>query len=351
MPHYLPVEHRPVPSPAPVDRNHLEVQVLILQSSIAAFYCVGAAMGYFAAEPAARWGSVAWVGGYHLFHAWYILFRKNRQRPWALIEVMTPALDVSCITAAWMANADPNSAFWAIYLYALVGYARRIHGVAYGALAGFIVANLAISRIIISPGPLPSAFDADFVTMVVVAVAMAALASAIGTAWRNAERQARALAEVDPLTGLANRRHFFEWLDTFADDPKAAFAVLMLDLDDFKRLNDEHGHLYGDDVLASVATLLASNLRAGDHVARYGGEEFVIALPGTGLREAHRIADRLREAVSEEAPTTVSIGCAERAPGEDAESTIRRADQVLLAAKRHGKNTVRTAKPPRQAAA
>ncbi len=340
-----------MPSPAPVDRNHLEVQILILQCSLAAFYCVGAGMGYFVAEPAARWGSVAWIGGYHLFHAWYILFRANRQRPWAAIDVLTPALDVSCITAAWMAHADPNSAFWAIYLCALVGYARRIHGVAYSALASFIIANLAISRIIISPGSLASAIDVDFVTMVVAAAAMAALAAATGSAWRNAERHARALAEIDPLTGLANRRHFFEWLDAFAEDPEAPFAVLMLDLDDFKRLNDEHGHLYGDDVLASVAWLLASNLRAVDQLARFGGEEFVIALPGTGLREAHRIADRLREAVSGGAPTTVSIGCAERALGEAAESTIRRADQVLLSAKRHGKNLVRIARPPRRAAA
>ncbi|MBI5946713.1 MAG: GGDEF domain-containing protein [Chloroflexi bacterium] len=340
-----------MPTPPPADRNHLEVQVLILQCSIAAFYCVGAGLGYFAAEPAARWASVAWVGGYHLFHAWYILFRRNRERPWELVEVITPALDVSCITVALLAHADPNSAFWAIYLYALVGYARRIHGLAYAALASFIVANLATSRLLLSPGSFSSAVDADFVTMIVVAVAMAALAAAIGTAWRNAERQARALAEVDPLTGLANRRHFFEWLDTFAADPDAQFAVLMLDLDDFKRLNDEHGHLFGDDVLTTVATLLARNTRAGDHVARYGGEEFVIALPGTGLREAHRIADRLREAIFGQAATTVSIGCAERAPGEDAESTIRRADDVLLAAKRNGKNTVRTAKPPRPVAA
>ena len=340
-----------MPSSAHVDRHHLEVQVLILQCSIAAFYCVGAAMGYFAADSAARWGSVVWIGGYHLFHAWYILLRKNREHPWAVIEVITPALDVSCITAAWLAQADPNSAFWSIYLYALVGYARRIHGPAYGLLAGFIVTNLAVSRLIISPGPLRDAIDADLLTMVVVATAMAALASAIGTAWRNAERRARALAEVDPLTGLANRRHFFEWLDDFASDPHAPFAVLMLDLDDFKRLNDEEGHLFGDDVLASVARLLASNLRSGDHVARYGGEEFVIALPATGLGEASEIAGRLREAVSGRTPTTVSIGCAERAPGEDAESTIRRADDVLLAAKRKGKNTVRTARPPRPAAA
>jgi diguanylate cyclase (GGDEF)-like protein len=116
----------------------------------------------------------------------------------------------------------------------------------------------------------------------------------------------------------------------------------MLDMDDFKRLNDEHGHLHGDDVLANVAGVLTDSVREGDLVARYGGEEFVIAMPGTELNAAADIAERLRLAIFDATPTSVSIGCAVRRPGEPAEAVLKRADDLLLAAKRTGKNAVRS---------
>lgn len=323
-------------------QRRLELQVLLLQSGIAAFFCAGAAAGFFGLQGAPRWLSIGWVGGYHLLHALYILRYRAAGRPVAWIEAATPALDVSCITTAWLALDQPDSAFWAVYLYALVGYARRIHGRNYAVLAIFIIANMAIGRMVIIGGSPGEAIDANLVTMVALGGAMALLASATGTAWRTAERHARALADIDHLTGLANRRTFLEWLEHEAEDPRAAFTVLMLDMDDFKRLNDQEGHIYGDNVLVSVARLLEGCLRDGDRLARYGGEEFVVALPDTAPAETERIADRLRQAVANSAPTTVSIGCAERAPGESAASVLRRADDLLLQAKRLGKNVVRT---------
>ena len=332
----------PVPATGRKARARLEVQVLILQSCIAVFYCVGAATGLFGMAGTARWASIAWIGGYHVVHAWYVVgYRiRNRQKRW--FEVATPLLDVSCITAAWLALADPESAFWGVYLYALVGYGRRIQGRAYLLVAIFIIANIVIGHGVVGGGGADGWVDADLVTMVVLATAMATLSAAIGTAWRNAEQQARTLADTDSLTSLPNRRSFLQWLDEHTADANAHFCILMLDLDDFKRTNDEHGHVYGDFVLVAVARVLGASVRPHDKVARYGGEEFVIALSEIGLAEASVVAERLREAIEEDTPITVSIGCAERARGETADGVIRRADDVLLAAKRHGKNTVRT---------
>jgi diguanylate cyclase (GGDEF)-like protein len=184
--------------------------------------------------------------------------------------------------------------------------------------------------------------NADLLTMVVITAAMASLSHAVGSAWRLAERRARILAETDPLTGLANRRIFLERLERLASEPEQDFALLMLDLDDFKRINDEYGHLRGDDVLARVAKLLADNVRDADQVARYGGEEFVIAMPHSNLTEATAMADRLRARVFEATPASVSIGCAVRVAGEPFESVLKRADDLLLSAKRTGKNAVRS---------
>jgi diguanylate cyclase (GGDEF)-like protein len=245
----------------------------------------------------------------------------------------------------WVALGDAHSALWAVYAYALVGYARRIHGRWYLALACFIVLNLMAAKAWLSVDEGEPAVDSNLVIMVFLTAAIASLANLIGSAWRRAELQARVLAQTDPLTGIANRRTFLQDLDALAMDAEGTFSVLMLDLDDFKRLNDAHGHLHGDEVLVLVASTLADNIRAGDRLARYGGEEFVLALPGTGPAEARAIAERLRTAVYSASPTSISIGCATRERGEPAESVLRRADDFLLAAKRHGKNRVRALEP------
>jgi diguanylate cyclase (GGDEF)-like protein len=210
-------------------------------------------------------------------------------------------------------------------------------------LASFIVVNVIFGWLVISLiDDQGLEMNAYLLTMVVLAAAMASLSHAIGAAWRHAERQARILAETDYLTGIANRRVFLERLEAMADDPAARFSLLMLDLDDFKRLNDEVGHIHGDDVLARTAKILSENVRDGDLVARYGGEEFVVAMPNLSLTDATLTAERLRHAVFEETPASVSIGCAVREHGESAQSALKRADDMLLTAKRTGKNAVRS---------
>ena len=213
----------------------------------------------------------------------------------------------------------------------------------YFVLASFVVLNVVFGWLAIAVGDGEAIMmNGDLATMVVITAAMASLSHAVGSAWRNAERRARFLAETDPLTGISNRRVFLERLEALASDPGQPFAMLMIDLDDFKRLNDEFGHVHGDDVLANVAGILTESVREGDFVARYGGEEFIVAMPGTTLPDAVAAAERLREAVLDYTPTSISIGCAAREPGEPAAPVIKRADDLLLVAKRTGKNAVRS---------
>ena len=162
-------------------------------------------------------------------------------------------------------------------------------------------------------------------------------------------------ATIDALTGLHNRY----WMDDIFDreikrSERDALAVclLMIDVDHFKRLNDQYGHLAGDKVLAAVGNNLSKPLRPNDLVARYGGEEFSVLLPETTLDNATAIAERLRERVSVVAPgevngtalpkVTVSIGVAEFMPGESLRSLIASADNALYRAKKAGRNCVRT---------
>lgn len=320
-------------------RVRLEYKVLALQSAIAAFFCIGAVAGVFGTGGTVPYWTAGSIAGYHVAHAAYVLACRGPGRPIRWVESITPLCDVACITAGWTLMGDPAQPFWAAYLYALVGYARRYEGRGYAVLAVFIVANLVIGHTLISLGAGTPPVDGRILTMIVLTAAMGVLAGAIGDGWRRAERKARQLAEIDPLTGIANRRTFLERLDELSQT-KSVFSVLMLDLDDFKHLNDEFGHLHGDAVLERVARVLADNIRDGDRLARYGGEEFVVAMPGAGLPEASEVAERLRQAIFAHTPTTVSVGCAARHPNEPAIDVLRRADDQLLSAKRTGKNTV-----------
>lgn len=159
-------------------------------------------------------------------------------------------------------------------------------------------------------------------------------------------------AERDPLTDLPNRRALVQTLESELNGAVftgAACSVLFCDVDHFKKINDEHGHVLGDDVLKAVAGALSGRVRADDTVARFGGEEFVIVLPHTDSRGAMRIAEDLRSAV--ERITTfsfsvqVSIGVAtsEKASRLSAEELLAAADGALYAAKRAGRNRVRLA--------
>jgi diguanylate cyclase (GGDEF)-like protein len=165
--------------------------------------------------------------------------------------------------------------------------------------------------------------------------------------------EVRELTITDPLTGLANRRHLDSVLDqalTQAARGNGTLALLMVDIDHFKSLNDTYGHQTGDDVLRLVAQTLARDLRAGDLAARYGGEEFSIVMPGATGPEVSEAAERIREAVTRiehEVSVTISIGVA-WAPqhGVDRVTLTEAADGALYTAKHSGRNRVALAPVP-----
>lgn len=318
-----------------IERARIERQMMLLQCLIALAFCGAVVVQLFGPRSTASVLAVGWITGYHLLYAPYALAFRSRSKPLYLVELLIPVLNISCITAGLLALGDPNSPLWAIYLYALVGHTRRYTGRRYWSVALVTILNAALVRLALDHGP-----TVQLPVVILLCSAMAVMAYTIGAAWRQAERDARTLAETDPLTGISNRRFFHETLDALALNPARSFALLMLDLDNFKHLNDQFGHQHGDAVLEHTARLLRDSVRAGDVVARYGGEEFIIAMPEATLDDARLVAERIRAAVVAQTPTSVSIGCAVRGFHETPDAVIRRADNLLLSAKRSGKNTV-----------
>jgi len=160
-------------------------------------------------------------------------------------------------------------------------------------------------------------------------------------------------AVTDVLTGLHNRRYMAGQLQSLigrANHGGEPIAVLIIDLDHFKLVNDSFGHDVGDEVLREFAVRLATNVRAVDLPCRLGGEEFVVVMPGTSLEDAQRIAERIRRDISTEPfralagrealSVTVSIGVAASVAGDTPESLMKRADQGVYAAKAQGRDKV-----------
>lgn len=175
------------------------------------------------------------------------------------------------------------------------------------------------------------------------------------TAQVRLERVLRMEANHDPLTGLFNRRAFFDRAQVaFQQLPEGAndthrFALVMFDIDHFKRINDLHGHPVGDQVLREVAHRAKSILREGDVLARYGGEEFIVLLSAACKEDARAAAERLRTVIDAQPvqldrqaiAVSISVGLALRkGEAETLQRTIERADANLYRAKREGRNRV-----------
>lgn len=166
----------------------------------------------------------------------------------------------------------------------------------------------------------------------------------------------RQMAATDPLTGVANRRALNERLVAsvaLLERHGQPLSVLLLDIDHFKPINDQHGHATGDAVLVELAGLMSEQLRVSDLLGRWGGEEFMVLAASTPLGAAVELAERIREATmacrfSHGQPLTVSIGVAQAQVGERPEQLVARADVALYEAKRLGRNQVRQHRPDAQ---
>ena len=161
------------------------------------------------------------------------------------------------------------------------------------------------------------------------------------------------LANTDSLTRLANRRAFDAHIATIGSDKKAAMysALIFADIDHFKRINDTHGHIVGDKILAYVAGIMRSKPDKDAFVARIGGEEFAVALENTTEEEASQCAESIRGAVEEKkfintktgvnyGPVTISLGLCMASEASDPNELYRKVDQALYASKNSGRNRV-----------
>lgn len=153
-------------------------------------------------------------------------------------------------------------------------------------------------------------------------------------------------ASHDPLTGLLNRREFYRIVDSAAFKP-TGFCLLLVDVDNFKAINDSYGHQKGDEVLLTISRILESTVTHQDKIYRWGGEEFLLFLPERSIEMALQMAESIRLAVSgyqladHPGPVTVSIGVADHQDDEEIDQLFNRVDKALYAAKKEGRNQVR----------
>mgnify|MGYP000900407655 CR=1 FL=1 len=257
--------------------------------------------------------------------------------------MVAPSICLAAAIQSWRRGFGPAKYFiiaWSILLVGLTLYS----------LGGIYIPRTFITRYTIPIG---------------VAIESILLSLALGariSSWREEremllERQnlLRHLSVTDGLTGLYNKRHLMDALGremARAQRSGEPLSLLVLDVDDFKRFNDRHGHLEGDHVLLALARVLRGQARAGDFACRFGGEEFALVLPGTNLEDARLVAERVRQAFAATPLTpggqaavhcTVSVGVAQMHPGDKDQELLARADRAMYQAKRQGKNQTVTA--------
>jgi diguanylate cyclase (GGDEF)-like protein len=259
------------------------------------------------------------------------------------------------------ATAAAVLTMWVLWLHLLVMLALGLYALSIGRMAsGYFtlamvsaVGSVGVTQVAVL-GWVPLNEASFRILEAGMAVCAAVLALALAQFVRHqvdqrldAERQARS----DPLTGLANRRGFQEQSEVplqLALRHRRPLSVLLLDVDHFRRVNEQYGHAIGDKVLQELAQFLTWAARRADIVARWGGEEFVMLLPETSGAEATSLAERVRATIHElsiscgevDVRITVCLGAAQLLPGQNLEQTLVAADEALGRAKRLGRNRV-----------
>jgi len=249
------------------------------------------------------------------------------------------------LAVAVIATGGPTSP--ALMWFALPAVTLGVRFEPWGMVVGtiYILVLFLISTVAIDPGG-----AVDHSQSLIAAAALILCTVILSGALVESDRAHRRRSTLDPLTGLFNRNALEQRLAELDGQPSneeegLSHALLLCDLDHFKRVNDQLGHAAGDAVLQDVAYVMRAALRAGDSIYRVGGEEILVVLPGAGEVEAVEIAERLRLAVRDRRPVgvavTVSIGVAVSQPETvDTDDLVNRADGALYAAKASGRDTV-----------
>ncbi|MFL5846157.1 MAG: GGDEF domain-containing protein [Solirubrobacteraceae bacterium] len=245
-------------------------------------------------------------------------------------------------SASLTGGVDSEALMWLAIPIVTVSARLTTHG---------LIAAVAITEVLLVASALTSGPQAliDDPTSVLFALATVAAVAILSAALMNSDLHHRSKSVIDPLTQMLNRGALVGRATELAEQSRISgdpVAVIVADLDHFKKINDTHGHQTGDAVLRDVAYMIRKELRAFDLAYRLGGEEFLILLPGSGEPGAALVAERLRETIATReiagVNVTISCGVAASAPGNafDFDAVFARADYALYAAKKAGRNRV-----------
>ncbi|MGJ8484154.1 GGDEF domain-containing protein [Pseudoalteromonas sp. SYSU M81236] len=280
-------------------------------------------------------------------------------RTGALVLVTSIILSIIlllCMSLVYTGGKENTALYWLMF-YPIVSYVTL--GLRTGSI---LVGSMYLSALVLLLGPDigQARYGPVEMSRFLASFTMVILFSAISEYFRQKSHQKIAditLIEkrdalTDPLTGLANRRYIYEHIQPRLEAEAANYlpmSVLLIDLDNFKSLNDSYGHDFGDQVLIAFTAMLHDKLRGTDIKARYGGEEFIILLPKAGIQIAHAVAEKLRAYVAQKqipydvgqsVTITCSIGIASLDRGSQFSKTIKQADDNLYKAKAKGRNLV-----------
>lgn len=269
---------------------------------------------------------------------------------WTSGRILTNSANI-CVLAALIARELWQPSPWS-------GLATRVTAYAYAATALFMVLRIAATlrgQDVDFNGPFPSLALLWWLANSVAVTLGMALMTGERLQW-DLDRQ----ASQDPLTGTLNRRAFTALATREVARSRRTgrpLSLLAMDLDHFKRINDQFGHAVGDEALCRFVAVAIGQLRGNDILCRFGGEEFVALLPETDTEAAWVVGERLRlaltaaGAIATESPLTVSMGIAELEPADTMEDTLKRADAALYQAKANGRNRCVMAEPSATAVA
>jgi diguanylate cyclase (GGDEF)-like protein len=271
-------------------------------------------------------------------------FMQASPRPWLWVAGAWGTLPL-LLAAAVLATGGPTSP--ALMWFALPAVTLGVRFEPWGMAVGtaYLLAVFLLSTVAVDP-----AAAANHSQTLIAAVALILSTVVLSGALVESDRAHRRRSTLDPLTGLFNRNALEQRLAELDGQPSneaegLSHALLLCDLDHFKRVNDQMGHAAGDAVLQDVAYVMRAALRAGDSIYRIGGEEILVVLPGADESDAVEIAERLRDAVRGRRPVgvavTISIGVAVSQPDAvNTDDLVTRADAALYAAKAGGRDTI-----------
>lgn len=269
---------------------------------------------------------------------------RGHLRPWVFHCTTAAGTALTGLAVYWSGEANSPYAWLLLFVAVFSAYFFTIRQTAaHLAVAGVVYAVALAAQ----PGSHDDAVTHWLVAMVVVSLAAGIILGLVSARRRlEAEREllleeTMQLARTDALTGLPNRRSWMELLELEVARSRRygrPLCVAMVDLDHFKRFNDTHGHLAGDELLKEIATAWAGVVRPTDTMARYGGEEFAVLLPDCGLGDAIVVVERLRRATPRDQRCSAGIACWDER--ESPTDLIARADERLYEAKSLGRDRV-----------